>query len=77
MLLLLSGCASIEQFIDSAGDANDRALIAAETTMCRAASVGSILRRYDSDEKAKAWKDLCTKDNKSVPIIIGINSNNN
>ena len=69
-ILTLSGCASISELLDAAGEANDKALIGAELTMCRAASIGSILRRYDTEAKATAWKAICTQDNNVVPIIL-------
>lgn len=69
-LLIISGCSTISKLIDTAGNANDKALVSAETVVCRAASIGSILRRYDTEEKARAWKQLCTQSNDSVPIII-------
>ena len=72
-LLLLSGCETMSKIMDFAGDVNDEALISAEATICRAASIGSVLRRYDTEEKAKAWKELCTSDTDSVPIILETN----
>lgn len=38
----------------------DESLITAELVMCRAASVGSIMRRYGrSSDTAEAWATLC------------------
>lgn len=73
--LLLPGCSTLSSLLNTASEANDNALLAAEVTICRAASIGSILRRYDSDAKARAWKELCTQDNKSTPIIINNSTN--
>lgn len=58
------------KILDLAGDANDNVLISAEATICRAASVGSVVRRYSTSEKARAWKELCTGDNEAVGIIL-------
>lgn len=69
-IFILSGCAATSKLLDFAGETNDKALISAEATICRAASIGSVLRRYNTEGKAKAWKELCTQDNDSVPIIL-------
>jgi hypothetical protein len=58
-VLLLSGCAGLGAYIDRAAEANDTAIDASIFTMCRAASVGSVLRKFDTPEKASIWKDLC------------------
>lgn len=71
-LLFLSGCSTLDRMVSAGVEANDNALIAAEFTICKAASIGSIMRRYGvSEDKAKAWKELCTQDEEAVPIIIG------
>lgn len=76
MLLLLSGCSTAGRILDAGGEINDSALVAAEATICRAASIGSILRKYDTEEKARAWKELCTQEsNDAAEIIIGNRSN--
>lgn len=69
-LLTLTSCSTMSKLLDVAGDVNDEALIGAETTICRVASIGSILRRYDTEEKARAWKELCTQDSDIVPILL-------
>ena len=69
-ILCLSGCSTLKGLIGTASEANDSALVSAEFTICRAASIGSIIRRYDSVEKAKTWKDFCTQNNSLTPVIL-------
>ena len=58
--LLLTGCASLDYAADRAADVSDQALEAGEWTICRAASVGSILRRYGADpQRMAAWQAMC------------------
>jgi len=72
-VLLLSGCQTIGGFFNIAADANDKALLSAEVTICRAASVGAVIRRYNTKEKAEAWKEfvvkVCTKSDEKVPLM--------
>ena len=57
ILILLSGC----EFIEGKGTAvADKALLSAEWAICNAATVGSIRRRYGSDqERTAAWNAFC------------------
>ena len=54
----MSGC--LNQMAAYSAGKSDNALKIAEWSLCNAASVGSIKRRYGQDEeKAKAWQKLC------------------
>lgn len=74
ILLILGGCGFTpygdfvrEQVSERGAQAMNEGLVNSEWFLCRAASVGSIKRRYgSSDEKAKAYADLC-RDNGEVP----------
>lgn len=59
----LSGCVSVGEVVDTAADANDQAVGAAEFTICNGASVGSIRRSFNTPERIQAWKTLCMKEN--------------
>ena len=62
MAMLLSGCATAPEYAARGAAAADDGLNAAEWYICRAASVGSILRRYGtSDDRMAAWRKLCTE----------------
>lgn len=69
-VLFLSGCGTLGNILDFASEANDEALTSAEFTICMAASIGSINRRYNTEAKAKAWKELCTNDNAVIETIL-------
>lgn len=56
---LLSGCSTIGKIASYAASANDDAVTSAEFTICNAASVGSIKRKFNTPEKVKVWKELC------------------
>ena len=66
VLVSLSGCSIIGKLASAAGDASDEALASAEFTICNAATVGSILRRYDTLEEARVWQSLCLPNVKDV-----------
>ena len=68
-VFLVSGCSMLGKAVDVGSEVNDKALVTSEVTICRAASVGSVLRRYNTPEKAKAWITLCTYDN-DAPLVI-------
>lgn len=70
LILVLSGCANLSNIVDSAAEANDKALYAAKFTICKGASIGSVIREFDTEEKAKAWKELCTQENGSAETIL-------
>ena len=59
--LFLTGCSTIGKVVDRAADVNDEALLSAEFTICNAASIGSIERRYNTIELLNARKVLCDK----------------
>lgn len=70
LTFLLLGCNTVGKLLDVAADVNDESLLSAEFTICHAASVGSVIRRYGTTDKAKAWRELCTTDSDAIPIII-------
>lgn len=59
VLLSVSGCSTIQKLTDYAAAANDEAVTSAEFTICNAASVGSIKRKFNTADKVKTWKELC------------------
>jgi hypothetical protein len=64
LALFLVACGTVAEFRDQAvlkgGEAYDEGLANAELFMCRAASVGSVQRRYGrSRDLSEAWKMLC------------------
>lgn len=69
-LMFLTGCSTIASLVSGAAEVNDEALIAAEFTICKASSIGSVLRRYNTPIKAKAWKDLCSDENNTAEKIL-------
>lgn len=73
-LLLLPGCAGMSALFSKGAEINDDALTAAEAVICKGASIGSVMRRYGiSEEKALAWKEMCTQENEAADIILGDN----
>ena len=74
LLLFLSSCGftetgdTVSDYVKKYGaQSYDRGLENAEFFMCRAASVGSVLRRYFvDDEKRAAWVILCS----DVPVSL-------
>ena len=69
VVLLVTSCSTINQVLGVAGSVNDKALIASETTICKVASVASVLRRYNTPEKARAWLELCVDKDIAPPVI--------
>lgn len=74
-LLLLSGCASIKEWgqdtLTYGARANDNALEGAEAIICRATSIGAIIRKYGQDaSKARAWRELCVESNDAAVDIV-------
>lgn len=75
-LLLLGACGFTPQgdalraaLAGSAAQAMDEGLINAELFVCKAASVGSIQRRYgQSADLANAWRTLCLAGNDNPPV---------
>ena len=70
----LTACSAMDRIVSVGAKANDQALDAAEFTICKAATVGSIRRRYGSKEQAATWRGLCDsieKDNFSPEVTGG------
>lgn len=57
---ILTGCAALQTLTGKAATVNDEALNTAEWTICYAASIGAIRRKYSTPEKAKVWRELCS-----------------
>jgi len=63
----LGGCTTAQKYGQKGADVADGALETAEWTLCYAASVGSIRRRYAvSAERLAAWRDLCQASESSL-----------
>jgi hypothetical protein len=58
LIPLLAGCAS-DVMISRAAGANDSALDGAVFMVCNGASVGSVRRRFGTEEQAQIWRELC------------------
>ena len=72
MVLFLGGCGftplgdSIRSAVkDYGAQAYDEGLENSEFYICKAASVGSVVRRYGGN-KAAAWNKLCTEDGQGI-----------
>jgi len=67
VLLLLAiwtaGCAAVRSYalqgIDAGAQVNDDALAACQVVMCRAASVGSIRRAFNTEAKRAGYEAFC------------------
>ena len=64
ILLLLAGCATVDQRADEVGDkvasANDTVLSQSERATCYGASTGAVYRRYGGDpERFNYWTKFC------------------
>ena len=66
----MTGCSTLSKIANAAANANDEALKTSEFAICRGASVGAVLRRYNTKELADAWVKLCIRENDSAPIIV-------
>ncbi len=66
---VLSGCAN--DIKARGAEVYDRALEESEFVICRAASVGSVMRRYGgSVELAQAWKTICVSNPDAVDELL-------
>ena len=80
-LVILAGCGQTSQGNVIRGLAQDRGaeifdegLENAEWFICRAASVGAVMRRYGSSAvKAAAWRALCLPDARAVEQLFAPN----
>lgn len=60
MVSALAGCAALDGLMNVGAQANDQAVVSAESTLCRAISIGAWKRQYGGDpERAAAWRALC------------------
>jgi len=68
-LCFVTGCAMLEKVADYGAKANDEAVRDSKFILCKAASIGAILREFDTKEEAKGWIQICLGDEKT-PFII-------
>lgn len=69
LVITLTGCQTA--VVNSVSTAADNTLESAEIVICRAATVGSVIRRYGQDSaKAAAWRELCIEKNEAVTEIV-------
>ncbi len=70
-LFVLAGCAQnpLQEAVLNAGSAvSDNLRDTAETSLCRAITVGTWVRAYGSDAKrAEAWRTLCSTHTTELP----------
>lgn len=68
-LLVVTGCSTFRTIEETGSGVADGALESAEAVMCRAATVGSVVRRYgQSQAQADAWREICLGDGKAKVI---------
>lgn len=62
LLLVLAGCSTYRNIAATQGaEAADAALEAAEWTLCNAAPVGAVTRRYQTQELQEAYNTICRR----------------
>ena len=59
LFILLSGCSTLSSIVDKGAEVNDKLLVSAEGTICTAASVGAVERRYKTDELKESRQVIC------------------
>jgi starvation-inducible outer membrane lipoprotein len=70
-LLFLAGCQTLPAAVEAGARAHDGAVDAAETTLCRAISIGAWMRAYGGEpDKARAWRTLCEDRIKATPAVL-------
>ncbi len=57
----LGGCSVISGVFDKAADANDQAIESAIFTVCKAASVGSVKRKFNTSELMAKYNVICSQ----------------
>ena len=57
--LLLSGCSIVDKAVVVGAKANDELVDGSITTICNAASVGSIKRKFNTKQMKDVWNELC------------------
>lgn len=61
------GCSTIERIADYGAAANDEAVDTSVFTLCQAASIGSIRRKFDTQDKVETWQNLCSVEKEFKP----------
>lgn len=67
LLVLLSGCTVVKSGITTAAKVNDKALTSALFTLCKGVSIGSIRRKFDTEELSEVWNQMC-KENQGFKL---------
>ena len=58
-LMTIMGCETTREIVDRGADVNDATLQTARFAQCRAASIGSIGREFNTQTECEGWNHLC------------------
>lgn len=61
LALSTTACSMLDKVVDKGAEANDEAIRVSLTTLCQAASVGSIKRQFNTPELVRLYNSLCTQ----------------
>lgn len=73
--LMLSGCSMLGKIAEMGAETNDEAVRSSKFVICKGASIGAILREFDTKEEAAGWIQLCLGEDKKPEIITGVIEN--
>lgn len=70
IVVMLSGCSTLEKLANSGADINDEAIRNSKFMICKGASIGSIMREFNTKEKAEGWVKICLGENDTPPLLL-------
>ena len=76
LLVLLSGCSTLDKLSGYGAEANDEALRSSKFMICKGASIGAVMREFNTKEKAEGWVKICLGEKDAIPLVLEITDGN-
>lgn len=77
VLSSVAACSTIQKIADYGADANDELVKDSKFVLCKGASIGAILREFDTRDKAEGWLKICLDANDAPPLMLEAVDNGN
>ena len=68
--LVLNACSTLEKIADYGAEANDEAVRDSKFILCKGASIGAILREFNTKDRAEGWLKICLNKNDAPPLML-------
>ena len=69
-IILVAGCSTIAKLADYGATANDQVVKDSKFIICKGASIGAVMREFNTKEKAEGWVKICLGEKNTPPLLV-------